>query len=91
MRTLHFRPSGKGAAGSFLAKEDQTRLRRRRNTSGDLPISGPLVVDHMALPGQSEVQSEILAAIRGVKSEMHELRALLASRAQLTPASPLDG
>ena len=60
-----------------LLDDGPARLRRRRHTSGELPTRQPTKMRSLDEDAQSEIQSEILDSIRGLKSEMHELRALV--------------
>jgi hypothetical protein len=79
---MRYSDAARKTAGTLL-DDDQARLRQRRHTTGDVPTSPPtklrgLDEDASFQPdAQPEIQSEILDSIRGLKSEMHELRALM--------------
>ena len=100
---LRYSDAAKSAAGTFLSPApsddvDKARLRQRRHTAGDVPTLQPtkmraLDEDHsfVASPERlrnGENQAEILAAIQGLTSEMHDLRALVASHVQPSDRDP---
>lgn len=73
---MRYSDAARKTAGTLL-DDGPARLRRRRHTSGELPTRQPTKMRSLDEDAQPEIQSEILDSIRGLKSEMHELRALV--------------
>ena len=79
---MSYSDAARKTAGTLL-DDAPARLRRRRHTSGEVPTLQPTKMRSLDEDGsfksdaQREIQSEILDSIRGLKSEMHELRALV--------------
>ena len=81
---MRYSDAARKMAGTLL-DDDVARLhrRRRRHTTGSMPTSQSTKVRGLDDTGrfrsdaQPEIQSEILASIRGLQGEMQELRALV--------------